>query len=63
MERNTTNIQTAPDYSSETAVMLVIFWTEGDSALFLIAGIHSTANLKTYEQAETFINPTNAVLI
>ena len=30
------------------------------SALFLIAGIHSTTNLKTCEQAKNFINPTNA---
>ena len=27
------------------------------SALFLIAGIHSTTNLKTYEQANNFFNP------
>ena len=29
-EHNTTNKQTAPNYSSATAVMLVIFWTERD---------------------------------
>ena len=29
------------------------------SALFLIAGIYSTTNLKTYEQAKDFFNPTN----
>ena len=29
------------------------------SALFLISGIHSTTNLKTYEQAKNFLNPTN----
>ena len=27
------------------------------SALFLIAGIHSTTSLKTYEQANNFFNP------
>ena len=30
MEHNKTNIQTAPDYSSATAIMIVIFWTERD---------------------------------
>ena len=40
--------------------MLVIFWTERDSCyFFLVAGIRSTTNLKTYEQAKTFFNPTN----
>ena len=29
------------------------------SALFLIARIHSTTNLKTYEQAKNFFNPAN----
>ena len=29
------------------------------SASFLIAGIHSTTNLKTYEQAKNFFNPAN----
>ena len=29
------------------------------SALFLIAGIHSTTNLKTFEQATKFFNPAN----
>ena len=29
------------------------------SALFFIVGIHSTANLKTYEQAKNFFNPAN----
>ena len=29
------------------------------SALFLIAGIHSTANLKTYKQAKNLFNPAN----
>ena len=28
-------------------------------ALFLTAGIHSTTNLKTYEQAKNFFNPAN----
>ena len=28
------------------------------SGLFLIAGIHSVANLETYEQAKIFFNPT-----
>ena len=27
------------------------------SVLFLIAGIHSTTNIKTYEQAKNFFNP------
>ena len=39
--------------------MLMIFWTECDSALFLIAEIHSTTKLKTYEQAKNFFNPAN----
>ena len=30
MKIYTTNIQTAPDYSSTTAIMLVIFWIEHD---------------------------------
>ena len=30
------------------------------SALFLIAGIYSTTNLKTYEQAKKFFNSVNA---
>ena len=55
MENNTANIQTAPDNSSATAIMLVIFWTESVSALILIAGIHSITNLKTYEQAKNFL--------
>ena len=29
------------------------------SALSLIAGIYSTTNLKTYEQAKNFFNPAN----
>ena len=29
------------------------------SALFLIAGIHSTTNVKTYEQAKNFFSPAN----
>ena len=29
------------------------------SALFLIAGIHSTTNLKTYKQAKNFFKETN----
>ena len=29
-EQNTTNIQTAPDYSSVTAIMSVMFWTKRD---------------------------------
>ena len=29
------------------------------SALFLIAGIRSTANLETYKQAKNFFNPAN----
>ena len=29
------------------------------SALFLIAGIHSTTTLKTCEQAKNFFNPAN----
>ena len=29
------------------------------SALFLIAGIHSKTNLKTYVQAKNFFNPAN----
>ena len=29
------------------------------SALFLIAGIHPTTNLKIYEQEENFFNPAN----
>ena len=29
------------------------------SALFRIAGLHSTTNLKTYEQAKNFFNPAN----
>ena len=44
-------MQTAPDYSLATAIMLVIFETERDFALFLIAAIYSITNLKTYQQA------------
>ena len=29
------------------------------SAVFLIAGTHSTINLKTYEQAKNLFNPAN----
>ena len=29
------------------------------SPLYLIAGIHSATNLKTYEQAKIFFNPSN----
>ena len=32
---------------SAIAVMQVIFWTEDNSASFLIAGIHATVNLKS----------------
>ena len=40
--------------------MLVIFWTERNFRyLFVVAGIHSTTNLKIYEQAKNFFNPTN----
>ena len=30
VDHSTTNKQTTPDYSSATAIMLVIFWTESD---------------------------------
>ena len=59
--RNTTNIQTPPDYSAATPKSLVKkFGLKMISALFLIAGIHSTTNLKTYEQAKKFFNSVNA---
>ena len=29
-EHNTTNIQTAANYSSVTSIMLMMFWTQGD---------------------------------
>ena len=41
--------------------MLAIFWTERD--FWIISDIHSTANLKTYEQAKNLVNPANAVFI
>ena len=34
-------------FLSAIAVMKVIFWIKDNSALFLIAGIHSTANSKS----------------
>ena len=40
--------------------MLVIFGRNVISALFQIAGIHSTTSLKTYKQAKNFFNPENA---
>ena len=59
--RNTTYIQTPPDYSAATPKLLVKkFGLKMISALFLIAGIHSTTNLKTYEQAKKFFNSVNA---
>ena len=36
--------------------MLVIFWTERDYCIIVIAGIHSKTNLKTFEQAKMFLN-------
>ena len=59
MEYNTTNIQTAPDYSSATAIILTYFGLNAISALFLIAGIHLIRNLKTYEQAKNLFIPAN----
>ena len=58
-ERNTRSKPTAPHYSSATATMLVIFGRNVISALFQIAGIHSTTSLKTYKQAQNFFNPEN----
>ena len=43
-EHNTTNIQTAPEYSSATATMLVIFWTERD--FYIISDCNSSFNNK-----------------
>ena len=56
-ERNTTNIQIALDYLSATSIMLVVFWIERISTLFLIAKIHSITNLKIHEQAKNLFNP------
>ena len=56
-DHNTTNLQTVPDYSSTTPLILVIFSTERDFCIISVAGIHSTTNLKTYEQAKNFLNP------
>ena len=52
-------MQTAPDYSSATAIILTYFGLNAISALFLIAGIHLTTNLKTYEQAKNLFIPAN----
>ena len=38
--------------------MLAIFWTKRD--FWIISDIHSTTNLKTYEQAKNLVNPANA---
>ena len=59
MEQNNTNIQTAPDYSSETAIMLGFSRLNVISSLHLFAGIHSTTKLKTYEKAKKSFNPAN----
>ena len=40
----TKHMQITPDYSSATAIMLIIFGLNMISALFLIVGIHSTVN-------------------
>ena len=51
---------TVLDYSSATTIMLQ--WHFGLNviyALFLIAGIHLTTNLKTFEQAEYVFNSAN----
>ena len=49
-KHNTTDIKTALDYLSATAIMLVMFWTER---------IHSTTNSKTYERAKNLFNAAN----
>ena len=56
MELNTANIQTALDYSSATAIMIVMSGLNVISALFLIARFHSKTNLKTYEQTKNFFD-------
>ena len=43
-EHNTTNITTAPDYSSGTAITLVMFWTELD--ICIISDFRNSFNNK-----------------
>ena len=47
-EHDTTNIQTAPNYLSATAIMLVILWTERNFCIFSDWRNSFTTNLKTY---------------
>ena len=54
-ERNTTNIQTAPDYSSATAVMLVIVWTEHDFCIISDCSNSFKNKLKNLWTSKKFI--------
>ena len=58
-EHKTTQIQAAPDYSSATAIMLVIFWTERNFCIISDYRIYLTTNLKAYESAKYSFNPAN----
>ena len=44
-------------------MMLVIFWTEHDFCINLIAGIHSIKISQTHEQPKKFFNTANTVFI
>ena len=62
-EHDTTNTQTATDYSSATAILLEIFWTERDFCI--ISDCMNSFNnklKKTHEQAKNFFNPANTQL-
>ena len=48
MKIYTTNIQTAPDYSSTTAIMLVIFWIEHDFCIIYDCKNSFNKKLKNY---------------
>ena len=57
--KNATNIQTAPDYSSAAAIMLVILWTESDFCIISDCRNSFNDKLQTYQQAKIFFNPAN----
>ena len=58
-EHNTTNIQTAPDYSSATAIMLVILWIERNFWIISDCSNFFNNKLKNLWTRKNFFNPAN----
>ena len=55
--KNATNIQTAPDYSSASAIMLVILWTERDFCIIFDCRNSFNNKPKNLSISKKFLQP------